>query len=55
MLRVEEAARRLAVSRTVAYRLIKSGDLESVMIGQSRRVPTDALDKYVRGLRGQAT
>ena len=44
---VEEAARRLNVGRSMAYVLIRRGDLASIKIGASRRVPVAALDEYV--------
>lgn len=50
---VEEAARRLAIGRTVAYSLIRSGELPSVKIGRSRRVPVSTLQEYVASLREQ--
>ncbi|WP_184485413.1 helix-turn-helix domain-containing protein [Saccharopolyspora gloriosae] len=50
----EEVARRLAVGRTAVFALIKSGELATVLIGRSRRVPTEALDEYVRTLRSRA-
>ncbi|MFP3989381.1 excisionase family DNA-binding protein [Streptomyces sp. E11-3] len=51
LLTVEEAARRLGVGRTVCFRLIASGDLESVTVGRLRRVPADAVPEYVARLR----
>jgi excisionase family DNA binding protein len=51
LLTVEEAADRLGIGRTMTYALIAAGVLESVHIGRLRRVPTDALDDYVRRLR----
>lgn len=48
---VEEAARRLAIGRTVAYSLIRSGELPSVKIGRSRRIPVSTLQQYVESLR----
>lgn len=51
LLTVEDAAERLSLGRTKVYELIRSGELEAVRIGKSRRVPADALDAYVAGLR----
>lgn len=51
LLTVEEAARRLSISRTTAYALIGSGDLASVPVGRLRRVPTEALTEYIANLR----
>lgn len=51
LLRVEEAADVLAISRTKVYELMASGELESVHIGRSRRVPVDAVRDFVARLR----
>jgi excisionase family DNA binding protein len=57
LLTVEEAARRLRIGRTLCFRLIGSGDLESIRIGGLRRVPAEAVHAYVTQLRtaGQPT
>jgi excisionase family DNA binding protein len=51
LLKVEEAARRLRIGRTTCFALIRSGALESVMVGGLRRVPADAPAAYVARLR----
>ncbi|MFJ2418288.1 excisionase family DNA-binding protein [Streptomyces brevispora] len=51
LLTVEEAARRLGIGRTLCFRLISTGQLESVPVGRLRRVPADALHDYVTRLR----
>jgi excisionase family DNA binding protein len=51
VLTVEEAAELLGIGRTLMYALISAGEVESVHIGRLRRVPTDALERYVSGLR----
>jgi excisionase family DNA binding protein len=53
LLRVEEAAQRLGVSRAQMYRLIAAGEVASVKIGSSRRVPTRCLDEFVDRLLGE--
>jgi hypothetical protein len=35
------------------FALIASGEIESVLIGRSRRVPGDALEVYVQRLRAE--
>ncbi|MBG0819861.1 helix-turn-helix domain-containing protein [Planomonospora sp. ID91781] len=50
LLTVEEAARRLRIGRTRMYRLLKAGEVESTLIGRSRRVPVECLHKYVTNL-----
>jgi excisionase family DNA binding protein len=52
LLTVEEAARRLRLGRTLVYRLISSGELESVKVGRLRRVPAECLPAYVAAPRG---
>ena len=51
VLTVEEAAELLGIGRTLMYALISAGEVESVRIGRLRRVPIDALERYVIGLR----
>lgn len=51
LLTVEEAARRLRVGRTTCFALIRTGALESLMVGGLRRVPADAPAAYVARLR----
>ncbi|MER5830242.1 excisionase family DNA-binding protein [Streptomyces sp. NPDC002130] len=51
LLKVEEAAHRLRIGRTTCFALIRTGALESVMVGGLRRVPVDAPAAYVASLR----
>lgn len=51
VLTVEEAAHRLGIGRTLMYSLVMSGEVESVSIGRLRRVPADALHRYLERLR----
>jgi excisionase family DNA binding protein len=41
----------LSICRTKVYELIRRGQLESVQIGASRRIPSAALSDYVQRLR----
>ena len=50
LLRPEEVARSLAIGRTAVFELIRTGELRSVKIGKSRRIPADAVVEYVSGL-----
>lgn len=47
---VPEVAAHLRLGRTTIYRLIGSGELPSILIGGSRRVTSDALERYIEGL-----
>jgi excisionase family DNA binding protein len=48
LLRVSEAARRLGIGRSLMYRLLFDGQVTSVKIGRSRRIPVGALEEFVR-------
>lgn len=50
LLRVEEAAAWLGLGRTKTYELVARGELPSVCIGRSRRVPLSALQTFVERL-----
>jgi len=50
LLTVEGAARLLQLGRTLTYTLVQRGDLASVKIGRSRRVPVQAIDAYIERL-----
>jgi excisionase family DNA binding protein len=50
LLRPEEVATALAIGRTGVFALIRTGELRSVKIGKSRRIPADAVVEYVAGL-----
>jgi excisionase family DNA binding protein len=50
LLRPEEVATALGVGRTAVFDLIRTGELRSVKIGKSRRIPIDAVRDYVDGL-----
>ncbi|WP_338907083.1 helix-turn-helix domain-containing protein [Streptomyces nigra] len=45
-----EAAQLLGVGLSTAKALVKSGELRSVKIGHSRRIPAEALHEYVQRL-----
>lgn len=48
--RPEEAAELCSLGRTSIYAAIRSGRLASVRIGAARRIPADALAKFVESL-----
>jgi excisionase family DNA binding protein len=51
----EQAAASLSICRTKVYELLRNGELESVRIGTSRRIPAAALTEYVERLRAGQT
>ncbi len=50
----EEVAVKAAVGRHRVFDWIASGELESIKIGRSRRIPADALEDLIKRLREQA-
>lgn len=53
LLTIEECADRLRVGRTRMFALISGGQIETVTIGRSRRIPASALAAYVDRLRAE--
>jgi excisionase family DNA binding protein len=51
LLRVEEAADRLGIARTMMFGLVRKGEVQSVRVGRLRRVPVACLEEYVDRLR----
>jgi excisionase family DNA binding protein len=54
LLTPKEATELLGISRSKLYELLRAGTIESVKIGDCRRVPRAALDEYVDRLRREA-
>lgn len=50
LIKVDEVASMLQVSRWTVYRLIKERQLVSVKVGSSRRVPVQAVRDYIAAL-----
>ena len=50
LLTVGEAAERLGIGKTKTCSLIRSGELESVLIGRSRRIHVDSIAAYAAQL-----
>lgn len=50
LLTVPEAMATLRLSRATIYDLIRSGDLGSVKVGRSRRIPAQAVTTFVARL-----
>jgi len=54
LLKVEEAAYRLSLSRKTLYDLMRRGELASLKIGGSRRIPLTALHDFIARLEAVA-
>ena len=50
LLTVAEVQELLSIGRTRVFSLIASGNLRSVLIGSSRRIPADALEEFIQEL-----
>ena len=50
LLTVPEVMQHLKIGRTMAYRLLRSGDLKSVKVGRARRIPESALADFIATL-----
>ena len=54
LLRPEDAAQLLSLSRTTVYELMSRGELASIKVGAARRIPMDGLKAWVeRQCRGE--
>lgn len=51
---VDEAAAELRIARATFYRLLGSGEIESIHIGRRRLVPKEAIDAWLAAKRGRA-
>jgi excisionase family DNA binding protein len=47
LLRIDEAAARIAVSRATLYQLVAAGEIQMVKIGRSSRIPTTSVSDFV--------
>jgi len=50
LIKIPEVMERLAVGQTKVYELMSSGELRSVKVGRSRRVPSDDLERFIAEL-----
>jgi excisionase family DNA binding protein len=50
LLTVEEAAEAMSLGRTLMYQLVKGRQILSIKVGRTRRIPTTALQEFVKRL-----
>ena len=55
LLTTAEVQEMLSVGRTRVFALIASGQLRSVLIGSSRRIPTDSVEEFIQELLLQSS
>lgn len=48
--RVSEAAKLMAIGEAAVWDLIARGEIESLKIGQSRRIPRTAIERHIQRL-----
>ena len=48
LLTADETAQLIGFSRSKTYAMLKSGELPSLKVGRTRRVPAAALEEWVR-------
>lgn len=53
LLTPSEAAKRLSLARSTLYQLLLVGEVESIKIGRSRRIPIDALTDFIDRKRAE--
>ena len=54
LLRMDEAADSLAVSKSHIERMVARGELHTVQVGRGRRVPTSEIERWVTERMNQA-
>jgi excisionase family DNA binding protein len=54
LLTVNEAAELIGLGRTTIYKLMDAGDLASVHVGKSRRVPLDEVYDFIDRVCGRS-
>ena len=50
LLKVDEAAQLMGIARSHAYRYVVSGELHSIRLGKSRRIPLPSLMRFIARL-----
>ena len=53
LLKIDDAARRLSVGRTMLYELMDAGEIDYVKVGRSRRIVKASLGAYIDRNRGR--
>ena len=48
LLTIDDASLTLSLGRSKVYQLVLSGELRSIKIGRSRRIPMEAIDEFIR-------
>jgi excisionase family DNA binding protein len=48
LLRMDEAADRMAVSRSHLERMVARGEIATIRVGRSRRIPVDEIRRWVQ-------
>ena len=54
LLTAAEAAEALSLSRSTVYIELSSGRLESISVGRARRIPVDAVERWLEARRAES-
>ena len=54
LLKPSEVTQVLGIGRSLVYELIASGDMPSIRIGRCIRIPSEALEKWIKDRQEQA-
>jgi len=54
LFKIEEVTKVLGASRSTVYRLMNSGQLVSIKVGRSRRVTSQALERFVKAMEDRS-
>lgn len=54
LLKYPQACERAAISRSTLFRLLRSGQIQSVKIGSAVRIPESALEDFIASLKEAA-
>lgn len=52
VLKVKDLMDLLAVSHNTAYELVRSGQIKSIRVGKTYRIPKDAIEEYLKCATG---
>ena len=47
LLTIPEVAIRLGLGRSLVYQLVMRGEVDSITVGRARRVPAQAIEKFI--------
>ena len=52
VLKVKDLMELLSISHNTAYEIVRSGQIKSIKVGKTYRIPRDAVEEYLRSATG---